>query len=193
MDKAASDAWFASNVLPLERDLTRFLSRKMRRDDDLRDLRQEIYARVYEAVSRRGTPSNPKAFVFTAARNLLIDRARRQRIISMEYVAELEALIPVDDLTATERHLSARQELRRLQVILEDLPPRCREVVRLRKIEQLSQKDTALRMGVTEDTIERQLGKGVRILADRLFGAEVVEDATVSKIQGRKGVRRDAI
>ena len=48
-------------------------------------------------------------------------------------------------------------------------------VVELRKIEELSQREVAARMGITEDTVERQVSKGVRALADAMaaVGQEV--------------------
>lgn len=191
MDKETLDSWFVSDVLSLESGLTRFLWRRMRRDDDVADLRQEVYARVYEAAASHGCPTNVQAFMLTAARNLLIDRARRQRVVSMDYVADLESIEITADLLATDRQMTARLELRRLQAALAELPPRCREVVRLRKIEQLPQREVARQMGITEDTVERQLSKGVRILADRLFNAELrVEQASDSQARQR-GDRRD--
>lgn len=189
MDKETLDSWFVSDVLSLEGALTRFLWRRMRREDDVADLRQEIYARVYEAAAKQGRPVNVQAFILTAARNLMIDRARRQRVVSMDYVADLESIEIRDDLLATDRQMTARLELRRLQAALAELPPRCREVVQLRKIEQLPQREVARRMGITEDTVERQLSKGVRILADRLFNAERLPEQT-SSARARQGTNR---
>lgn len=45
-----------------------------------------------------------------------------------------------------EQQLSARQQLQRLQRALDRLPPRCREVIELRKIDGLSQREAAQRM-----------------------------------------------
>ena len=53
--------------------------------------------------------------------------------------------------------------------MLANLPPKCREAFALRKVEGLSQREVALRMGVSENTVEKHVGKGLRILL-RLFG-----------------------
>ena len=53
---------------------------------------------------------------------------------------------------------------------MERLPARCREVIVLRKIEGLSQRETAARMGVREDTVERQMVQGMRALTDFMLG-----------------------
>jgi RNA polymerase sigma factor (sigma-70 family) len=157
-------AWFVQEVLPLEGVLERFLRRNWRDPDEIADLRQEVYARVFDGCAEK-RPESAQAFVLSTARNLLIDRARRAQIVSIETYADMDALAPsVDDLSP-ERHLAARSELRLLQVALNLLPARCREVIELRKIEGLSQREVAARMGITEDTVERQVSKGVRALA----------------------------
>ncbi len=51
------------------------------------------------------------------------------------------------------------------------LPERCREVVWLRRVEELSQKEVAARMGIGEKTVEKQLAKGVRLIAEYFCGS----------------------
>ena len=174
MASAELDEWFVREVLPLEAALLRFLRRNRREADDVVDLRQEVYVRVYEAAAQQGVPGQPKPFVFAIARNLLIDLARRAQVVSIETYAELDTLdLPGDELTP-ERHASGRQELRLLQLALDELPARCREVVQLRKIDDLPQREVAAHMGITEDTVERQVSKGMRALADALLACGVV-------------------
>ena len=48
----ALDRWFVEEVLPLEPALMRMLRRHWRRADDIADLRQEVYTRVYESAGR---------------------------------------------------------------------------------------------------------------------------------------------
>lgn len=158
------NAWFVDKVLPLEGVLERFLQRNWRDVDEIADLRQEVYARVYDGCAR-SQPESAQAFVLATARNLLIDRARRAQIVSIETYADMDALAPTLDELSPERHLAARSELKLLQIALDLLPARCREVIELRKIEGLSQREVATRMGITEDTVERQVSKGVRALA----------------------------
>lgn len=185
MAPADLDHWFVSEVLPLEAALLRFLRRNRREVDDVVDLRQEVYVRAYEAAARQGAPALVKPFVFAIARNLLIDLARRAHVVSIDTYAELETLeLPGDELTP-ERHASGRQELRLLQLALDELPPRCREVVQLRKIDDLSQREVAAHMGITEDTVERQVAKGMRALTDALLACGVVVGATRAALRFR--------
>jgi RNA polymerase sigma-70 factor (ECF subfamily) len=148
----------------LEGALSRFLRGNCRSASEVEDLRQEIYVRVYESA-RAARPTFAKAFVFSVARNLLIDRARRNRVVSIDYVGDVEALNVLVEAVEPERCLLARDALIRLQAAVDALPPRCRQVIVLRKINGLSQRDVAAHMGITEDTVERQVMNGVRKLA----------------------------
>ena len=163
------DDWFLREVIPLEGSLMRLFRAHWRNASEASDLRQELYVGLYEA-GRENLPVNTRAFVFRAARNLLINRARREQVVSIDLVAELEALDIGADTLTPERHLSAREDLRRLQQGLDLLPARCREVIVLRRIEGLSQRDAAARMGVTEHTVERQMVIGMRALMDFMLG-----------------------
>ncbi len=163
------DEWFMREVLPLESMLTRFLQRNWRNEAEISDLRQEAYARVYEAA-RRERPLLAKPFLFQIARNLMIDKLRRQSVVSLESVADFDWLNVSDDKPSSEAYVAARQELRLLQTALDELPPRCRQVVLLRKVEGLSQKEVARQMGITIETVENQVAKGMRLLAQALGG-----------------------
>ncbi|QGM10088.1 hypothetical protein EIELFIGP_01017 [Stenotrophomonas maltophilia] len=164
----ALDEWFIAHVLPLEGLIHAFL-RHGHEDSEIPDLRQEAYTRIYEAA-RRGLPSQAKPFVMTTVRNLLIDRIRRSRIVSIEAMADVEQAVMQSDEVTPERHLGARDELRRLQQGLQKLPAKCRQIVELRKIYGLSQREVASRLGIAEDTVERQTLLGMRALADFMLG-----------------------
>lgn len=168
------DDWFVREVLPLEGALMRYLRRNWRDATELPDLRQEVYVRLYEAA-RKGLPDAVSPFLFATARNLLIDRARRAQIVSIETWADLEVSELVADDLSPERHASGRSELQLLQEALDGLPARCREVVQLRKIDGMSQREVAAHMGIQEDTVEKQIAKGMRALADALLLKGVTE------------------
>lgn len=163
------DAWFAREILVHEAALMRYLFRLWPRRDEVHDLRQEIYVRVYEAAGR-SRPAQPKSFMFTTARHLMTDRLRRGRVVSIEAMGDPDALNVLTDELCPERRLDARQELKRLAAAFDRLPARCREVVWLRRVEELPQKEVAARLGIGEKTVEKQMAKGIRLIADHFHG-----------------------
>ena len=85
-------------------------------------------------------------------------------------MADLDALGLAADIPGPDRSAMARDELRRLQSAIDRLPPRCREAIVLCKIEGLSQREIASRMGVSEATVSEHIDKGMCALADMLYG-----------------------
>ena len=169
VDEPTLNAWFCAEVLPLERALTGFIRRNWRVASDVTDLRQDIYERALTGA-RSGIPTHTRQYLFTVARNHLINHARRGQVVSIELVADTSALELDADAFRTEQQLSARDELRRTQQGLDQLPPRCREVVWLRKVEGLSTRETAERLGISLDTVEKQITQGMRALVDFMLG-----------------------
>lgn len=165
------DDWFAREILVHEAALSSYLRRCWPYRDDLHDLRQEVYVRVYESAGK-ALPTTPKSFLFTTARNLMADRLRRNRVVSIDTVGDFESLNVLVDEVTPERWSSGRQTLKRLAEAFDRLPPRCREVVWLRRVEELSQKEVAVRLGISEKTVEKQIAKGARLIAEYFYGAD---------------------
>jgi RNA polymerase sigma-70 factor (ECF subfamily) len=171
MSAAEVKAWFVREVLPLESMLMHFLQKNWRNRSDLEDFRQDVYEHVLEAAEKQ-IPERAKPFVFTTARNLLISRLRKENIVPMEIVADLDVLGIAADEPTQDRSLFARDVLRRLQAALDRLPPRCREAVILKRIEGLSQREIARRMGISEKVVGNYVAEGMSVLADMVYGEQ---------------------
>ena len=169
MGAPEAEAWFVREVLPLEAVLMQFLRHNWRNESDITDIRQDVYERVYEAACQE-IPQSAKAFVFATARNLLINRVRRERIVPIEAATDLETLEVASDEPSSDRTVIARDELRRLNAALERLPKRCREAFVMREVQELSRREIAVRMGIAEKTVKRHLNDATRTLADILYG-----------------------
>jgi len=162
-------AWFLREVFPYEGVLMQFLHQNWRNQGDIADLRQEVYVRVYEAAQKQ-IPEHAKTFLLRTAHNLLVDRVRREQIVPIAAVADLDALGVAMDAPGPERSAIAKDMLRRLQTALDRLPPRCREAVVLKQIDGLSRGEIAERMGISQDAVSQYLSKGVTALAEDLYG-----------------------
>ncbi len=165
------DAWFKREILSHEPVLLRYLARVWPRKHEIEDLRQETYVRVYTAaVTSR--PTSPRSFLFTTAHHLMADRVRHERVVSIEAVGDIDALNVLVDEISVERRIDARQELKLLARALDLLPRKCREVLWLRRVEGLSQRQVAERLGVGEKTVEHHVSKGARLLAEYMLSGK---------------------
>lgn len=168
MTEPELDAWFVREVLPLEASLMQFLNRNWRDKSEVEDFCQDVYVKVYEAA-RSELPKSVRPFVFSVARNLLINRMKRAQIVPIETASDLDALNIALDEPNAERAAIAHDELRRVRAALDQLPRRCREAVTLRKIDGLSMKEIAARMGISLKTVDAHLVEGSALLADILY------------------------
>ncbi len=159
----AASAWFVREILPLEAILMTYLRQNWHNASDIADLRQDVYARVFEAA-REKIPDNPKRFLLTSARNLLIDRVRREQVVPMETFADFDALGIAADAPEPDRVLIQRENIRRLEAALTQLPPRTREAISLAYFDGLSVTEIAKRMGIAQPVASKLIARGTLTL-----------------------------
>ena len=160
--------WIADHILQWEAEVRRWLGRYTRtlREDDIDDLIQEAYARLWSADFTR--IRDGRTFLYSVVRNVLQDQLRRARVVQIECVAEIDAL-DVDEAPGPERWVSAQQQYEQLLRVLERLTPQRRTVYQLRKFEGLSLREIALRLGIAEKTVENLLGLAQAQVLKALF------------------------
>ena len=133
-------------------------------DCDIDDIVQEAYLRVLQARETSEVES-PKAFLFATARNLALGRVRRQKVSGEDSLAEIDVQSILDESTDVPHAVARAQELEILTHAIQSLPTRCRQILTLRKIYGMSQKDVAAQLGIAEHTVEAQGTIGLRKLA----------------------------
>lgn len=145
---------------PHERDLRTYLRGRFPSLSDVDDLIQETYARLLRARNS-GQATLTRAYLFVVARNVGIDLIRRNRVVPIERIDSLQSLSVVDDKPDAAETVSRDQELALLAEAMRSLPKRCREILLLRRIEGLSHRAIAERLGIAEGTVNAQLAIGI--------------------------------
>ncbi|MCJ2178461.1 RNA polymerase sigma factor [Novosphingobium album (ex Hu et al. 2023)] len=150
--------WFKCVVLPHEGALRARL-RSLRADpQDLDDTVAEVLARAY-ANHRWHEVKQGRPYLFTIARNLLIDQVRRKKIVSFETVTDLDQLQGQGNLEA---QLCARDQLRRIERIIATMPAQAARAFYLRRVEQKTPTEIAVEMKLSVYTVEKHLSKAFR-------------------------------
>ena len=142
--------------------LRRFLSRFLSRAQDIEDVSQEAFLKAFAAEATQPVLA-PKAFLFRIAKNLALnERARfgNSRTGPFEGGDEGAASIPSDAPSAEDQAM-AREKLSLFCEAISSLPPQCRQVFLLRKVQGLSQKEIARRTGVSVSTVEKHIALGL--------------------------------
>lgn len=190
MNPTERNAWLTKEILVHERALRCYLSRFFKNAADVEDVVQETYARLLSLTDSASTAvRNWHAFLFTSARNVALDRVRRARVVSLDTLAEMDSAAVLDQAPTVDEALNARQELALLLATIASLPDRCREVLTLRKLYGLSQREIADRLTISESTVEKHVAYGVRLCAEHMFAArgEIRKADTSKDAPARKG------
>lgn len=153
------ERWLAQEVLPHEPALRGYLRGNFPELHDVDDIVQESYLRLLE-MRRRHEIVSVKAYLFTTARNTALSILRRPRIFSDEPVTELTGSPVLESGPDAAEMASQQQEIALLMDAIDSLPPRCREIFILRKLQDLPQKEIAARLGLSEQTVQVQIARG---------------------------------
>jgi RNA polymerase sigma-70 factor (ECF subfamily) len=161
------EKWFKEEVQPHDASLKAWLRGRFPAVRDVDDVVQESYLRVWKARLLHPIDSS-KAFLFRVARNLALDTMRHDRKSPITAVTDLDHLFVLDDKPDAAAHAARQQEIALLVEAIDALPARCREIFILRKLQGVSQKDIAARLGLSEQTVQVQAARGLRRVAESL-------------------------
>lgn len=160
-DQSEAVQWVALHILKHEAALRQWLRRVGVRESEIDDLVQQTYCKLSELKSVHHI-HNPRSYFFTTARSLLLQHIRRDRVVQILAASDQIDEFEADQSPSPERAVGARVELRKVMDAIAALPQRYREVIELRRIEGLSQRETANRLGVTEKIVENGLARGLK-------------------------------
>lgn len=169
--QCVSDAWERH-----EAELRGFLRRRSPGDAEAEDLLQDVFLRALRRKNGLCGLDNPRAWLFTTARNLLIDRFRltkEQVPLPDDLAAEpQEAPPPVDGLSQC------------LPRALAELSPQDREAIALCDIEGLTQQDYAGRIGLSLPAAKSRVQRARSRLKAHLTAACQVRFDAAGQVEG---------
>lgn len=168
---------------PLSRSLGRMLA-----PAQCEEVMQEAYLKVFIAM-KKSKIEEPKALLFRTSRNLAISRLRHQKVVRQSaYTITLHQQIR-EAVPSAEQQLSDRQDLRILLDAVNLLPPSCKQVFILRKVEGLDHSEIAEQLGITTNTVKNHLSKGMKLCRAHIVSASVntliLDDLPRLKLVGR--------
>jgi len=199
-DKVLSDErahWLARNALPYENALRGWLSSRRLPGLEIDDVIQETYARLIQAKDLDAV-RNPKAYMFQTAWSVLVTQVRRERVIAMQTLVDVDQLALEADTPGPEQQVTDWDERLRLAEALAALPGKVGQVLRLRRVHGLSQKQVASHLGLAESTVEKHMHRGFLLLLEyfthggnRTAGSSKMPDEQFRTGNGERNRKRD--
>jgi RNA polymerase sigma-70 factor (ECF subfamily) len=151
--------WFVEHVQPHEAMLRAWLARGFGPRLAVDDVLQEAFLRVLRA-RETGELQAPKAFLFATARHLALDQLRRHAVSRTDALVETDLSNVLDDDASIPDHVARNQELALLTEAIQSLPERCRQVMTLRLVYGLTQREIGAKLGISDRTVAAQMTIG---------------------------------
>lgn len=133
-----------------------WLRRRLDCPHNAADMAQDTFVRLLGAGAYVA-PREPRAFLATVARRLLVDRGRRQKLEQAYREALMLCAEQMEQAPSPEQILFAVQTLEQLAKALETLRPRARQAFVLRHLEGLSHQQIAEQLNVSTKSVQKYL------------------------------------
>lgn len=162
-------------VSKYDRRLFRFILSWVHDPEEASDMTQEVLWRVCNKAGSYNSTAPLGSWIFRIARNLLVDRSRRSdlRLVTASIDDDAFPEPPCADADSGPEGLACRGEIReRVKSAIEALPPRQREVVRLRLLADLQLDEIAEILGLSLGGVKSTLHNAIRNLREGLADLE---------------------
>ena len=176
--------WVAREVIVHEASLRSWL-RRFAHADEIDDVVQESYCRIAK-LKDVSHIRNGRAYLYTTARMIMAERARRAKVVTITSSAKIEELDVHCDLPSPEHVTVASDYFDKVNSLIQCLPERCREIFRLRKLEGLSQREVATKLGVPEHTVENDVAKGLSLILKAIAEGELLAERSLEGVDWRE-------
>jgi len=156
--RGQKDSGIYTAFLQNESILKRFLRRFLYKQEDIDEISQETFLRAYKATKGREIDS-PKAYLFQVARSLAYSELSRKTRKLTDYLEDaLEDQAGTTDLLEDE--VAAQQKVRFFFDAIAELPPQCRRVFLMRKVQGMPHKAISQSLGIGASAVEKHIAIG---------------------------------
>ena len=148
------------------------LARRILGDASLaEDVTQTLWLRI-QRISNPAAIKDKRAYLYRLALNLTSDQMRSRKRGAALFDVSVDDARMIDTAPTTETLIIHRQRLDMLAAAIDELPPRCREVFILRRVEGLTPAEVADRLGIAPNTVAKHVRYAISHCQKRLADKE---------------------
>lgn len=131
--------------------------------NDAREIVNDVFVSVWKKRHRLNLDESLKSYLFQSVKNKSINHIKKKKSIHVPlFDMDKKSSFTADSL------LLEKEQQQLIINILESLPPRCRQVFVLSRIDQLSYNQIAELMDISVKTVEVQISKALKIFRKKM-------------------------
>ena len=127
---------------------------------DSRDICQSVFVWLWENHAVVNFSVSIRSYLHTAVKYKIANLIKKGKVRE----TLLDELESVDSRRYAENELEIKELKHFISQLINDLPPRCREIFLLSRDEQLSHKEIAEQLGLSEKTVDEQVHRALKKL-----------------------------
>lgn len=140
-----------------------FTNKFLNDPEQSKEIVQEVFMKIWEGRKDIDPEDSLKSYLFKIAQNLSINKLRRQKVESR--YTEIYKLVYIEhDEFSVHESLLARELEENISNSIGKLPPECRKIFELSRIEGLKYREIADTLNISVKTVEAQMSKALRLL-----------------------------
>jgi RNA polymerase sigma-70 factor, ECF subfamily len=145
--------------------LVRVATALLREADPAEEVAQDVMLELWRRRHLIDTSVSLRAYLLRSVKNRALNHLRHLKV-RRQSEADVEALY--DAPLGSDQPIIAKELGEAVRLALAELPPRCREVFELSRVQGLKYAEIATALDISQKTVEAQMGKALRIMRERL-------------------------
>jgi RNA polymerase sigma-70 factor (family 1) len=137
-------------------------------EEDARDTVQEVFTSLWTKAAHITSSVNLAGYLYIATKNRVIDLIAQHKVRA-NYLESLSLFIEENANTTVET-ITYKDVMLALYAEIEQLPPKMKVIVEMRIRQQLSYKEIADELDISDKTVKKQVSNAIKILKTRLKG-----------------------
>jgi RNA polymerase sigma-70 factor (ECF subfamily) len=130
--------------------------------DQAKEMVQVVFIVVWEHRGQIDPDKSFSSYLFTIAKNRILD-SYKKKVVNQAFI-NYTLFHQKDFSFVTEEKIYFDEMNLIVEKAIDELPERCREVFNLSRKEELSYKEIAEKLNITESTVNTQISKAIKIL-----------------------------
>ena len=149
--------------------LRRFVRPRVATPEDAEDVIQDAYLRVLRYSARQQVKDRER-LLFSVAKNLAVDSHRRHRARQRTIASCALLFHGASEGPAAEEMADLWQRLSQIETAISSLPPRCRQVFLMHRLEGMSYGQIARACAISPSAVEKHMARASGMLDSTLNG-----------------------
>ncbi|MNJ98923.1 ECF RNA polymerase sigma factor SigW [compost metagenome] len=136
--------------------------RMIQNREEAKDVVQELFAAIWTNHERLNIKTTLSAYLYGAIRNRILDVIAHQKIV-LKYTDSLQNFLETGE-SVTDDQIRRKELTTIIETEISLMPPKMREVFELSRQQDLSHKEIAAQLNISDKTVKKQVSKAIKLL-----------------------------